>query len=43
MPVPSGIEIRPLCEAADVAAFLTPDAMQIHGRTRESPRVKDGK
>jgi hypothetical protein len=36
MPGPSEIEIRPLYEAADIAAFLTPDAPQIHLQTRET-------
>jgi hypothetical protein len=35
MPGPSEIEIRPLYEMADFQDFLTPEAMEIHDRTRE--------
>ena len=35
MPGPSEIEIRPLYEMADLQEFLTPDAAEIHDRTRE--------
>jgi hypothetical protein len=35
MPGPSEIEIRPLYEIADLQEFLTPEAAEIHGRTRE--------
>jgi hypothetical protein len=35
MPGPSEIEIRPLYEIADLQEFLTPEASEIHGRTRE--------
>ena len=35
MPGPSEIEIRPLYELADLQEFLTPEASEIHNRTRE--------
>jgi hypothetical protein len=35
MPGPSEIEIRPLYEIADLQEFLTPEASEIHDRTRE--------
>ena len=35
MPGPSEIEIRPLYEMADFQELLTPEAKQIHDRTRE--------
>jgi hypothetical protein len=35
MPGPSEIEIRPLYEMADFQEFLTPEAEEIHDRTRE--------
>ena len=35
MPGPSEIEIRPLYEMADLQEFLTPEASEIHDRTRE--------
>ena len=35
MPGPSEIEIRPLYEMADLQEHLTPEAKQIHDRTRE--------
>jgi hypothetical protein len=35
MPGPSEIEIRPLYEMADLQEFLTPEAEEIHDRTRE--------
>ena len=35
MPGPSEIEIRPLYEMADLQDFLTPEASEIHDRTRE--------
>jgi hypothetical protein len=35
MPGPSEIEIRPLHEMADLQEFLTPEASEIHNRTRE--------
>ena len=35
MPGPSEIEIRPLYEMADLQEFLTPEASEIHNRTRE--------
>ena len=35
MPGPSEIEIRPLYEMADFADNLTPEAVEIHDRTRE--------
>jgi hypothetical protein len=35
MPGPSEIEIRPLYEIADLQEFLTPEASEIHNRTRE--------
>ena len=35
MPGPSEIEIRPLYELADLQEFLTPEAAEIHDRTRE--------
>ena len=35
MPGPSEIEIRPLYEMADLREHLTPDAAEIHDRTRE--------
>ena len=38
MPGPSEIEIRPLYEMADLQEFLTPEASEIHDRTREKLR-----
>ena len=38
MPGPSEIEIRPLYEMADLQEFLTPEAAEIHDRTREKLR-----
>src|SRR4029077_20257083 len=35
MPGPSEIEIRPLYEVADLREYLTPEASEIHDRTRE--------
>jgi hypothetical protein len=35
MPGPSEIEIRPLYEMADLREYLTPEAAEIHDRTRE--------
>ena len=35
MPGPSELEIRPLYEMADFAENLTPEAVEIHDRTRE--------
>jgi hypothetical protein len=35
MPGPSEIEIRPLYEMADLQEFLTPEAAEIHDRTRQ--------
>ena len=35
MPRPSEIEIRPLYEMADLQEVLTPEAAEIHDRTRE--------
>ncbi len=35
MPGPSEIEIRPLYEMADLQEFLTPEAEEMHDRTRE--------
>jgi hypothetical protein len=35
MPGPSEIEIRPLYETVDLQEFLTPEAAEIHDRTRE--------
>jgi hypothetical protein len=35
MPGPSEIEIRPLYEIDDLQEFLTPEAQEIHDRTRE--------
>src|SRR3954447_22365278 len=35
MPGPSEIEIRPLYEMADLREHLTPEATEIHDRTRE--------
>jgi hypothetical protein len=35
MPGPSEIEIRPLYEIDDLQEFLTPEAAEIHDRTRE--------
>jgi len=35
MPGPSEIEIRPIYELADFAENVTPEALEIHERTRE--------
>jgi hypothetical protein len=35
MPGPSEIEIRPLYETADLREYMTPEAAEIHDRTRE--------
>src|SRR6478672_5235798 len=35
MPGPSEIEIRPFYEMADLQEYLTPEAAEIHDRTRE--------
>ncbi len=35
LPGTSEIEIRPLYELADLQEFLTPEASEIHNRTRE--------
>jgi hypothetical protein len=35
MPGPSELEIRPLYEMADFGENLTPEAVEIHDRTRE--------